>query len=55
MNSAKHQIILFLHIFGLISGLIICIKTQDPVIEKLMLSLLILLSLHLIKYLQKLT
>jgi hypothetical protein len=52
--KAAFQTILFAgHIMGLFSGLYFCFQLTDPVLEKLICSLLIILLLNLIRLVQQ--
>lgn len=53
MHLTKRKIQITLHVLALFLGIIACLKVEDPIMDKLGISLLIFLSLNLIKCLQE--
>jgi hypothetical protein len=53
MHLTKRKIQITLHSLALIFGITACLQVEDPILDKLGISLLIFVSLSLIKCLQK--
>lgn len=49
MKTAYRSFFIILHVLGIIAGLFITCTTQDPVMDKLIVSILILLTLNLLR------
>ncbi len=53
VKTAYRSLFIILHVLGIIAGLIITLTTQDPVMDKLIVSILILLTLNLLRLSQQ--
>jgi hypothetical protein len=53
VKTAYRSLFIILQFLGIIAGLIIAFTTQDPVMDKLIVSILILLSLNLLRLSQQ--
>ena len=53
MHLTKRKIQITLHFLALFLGIIVCLQMEDPILDKLGISLLIFVSLSLIKCLQE--
>ena len=49
MKTAYRSFFIILHVLGIIAGLFITCTTQDPLMDKLIVSILILLTLNLLR------
>ncbi len=49
VKTAYRSLFIVLHVIGIIAGLFISFTTQDPVTDKLIVSILILLTLNLVR------
>ncbi|MHA8080219.1 hypothetical protein VR610_03585 [Aquirufa regiilacus] len=51
-NTTQDAILFLVHIIGMLVFLIMCFVNQDPIFDKLFISLLIILALNLLKLMQ---
>jgi hypothetical protein len=51
-NATKHSFLFLLHVIGMLVFLFMCFVNHDPIMGKLLISLLIILVLNLLKLMQ---